>query len=353
MRGEIPLNVSPKPVCPTARLPVYSTCLFCNQSLGANEVVEAFPVGRRLAFDQRRGRLWVVCRKCEKWNLTPLEERWEAIEACERLFRDARKRMSTDNIGLAKLTEGLELVRIGEPQRPEFAAWRYGDQFGRRRRRLWGRSMAAGVAYTAFMNLGAAAGLAGVALWSSWILGNAGLGMIRGQRVVARVTDVTGEQLDVRLRHLRKMSLAAGAGSGEWGLKLMLGKDRDELVLIGEEARRVAARLVPLVNTFGGTRHETATAVQHLEGTGGPDSYLAWAARNPASKWKASVFWLATEMALNEENERQALEAELAHLEDAWKEAEEIAAIADRLTLPRDVEDRLANLKRSTPDPST
>jgi hypothetical protein len=94
---------------------VYSTCLFCNNALGANEVVEAFPVGRRLAFDQARGRLWVVCRKCEKWNLSPLEERWEAIETCERFFHDTRKRVSTDNVGLARLDEGLELVRIGEP----------------------------------------------------------------------------------------------------------------------------------------------------------------------------------------------------------------------------------------------
>ena len=161
---------------------MYSTCLFCNQSLGSNEVVEAFPVGRRLAFDQRRGRLWVVCRKCEKWNLTPLEERWEAIETCERFFRDAKKRVSTDNIGLAKLNEGLELVRIGESQLPEFAAWRYGDQFGRRRRRLWARSMAGGVAYAAFMNLGAAAGLAGVALWSSG-----------SSCTVARTSSATGE----------------------------------------------------------------------------------------------------------------------------------------------------------------
>lgn len=80
---------------------MYSTCLFCHRPLGSNEVVEAFPVGRRLAFDQRQGRLWVVCRKCEKWNLTPLEERWDAIESCERLFRDTRKRVSTDHIGLA------------------------------------------------------------------------------------------------------------------------------------------------------------------------------------------------------------------------------------------------------------
>src|SRR5215212_5841926 len=114
---------------------MYSTCLFCNKPLGANEALEGFPVGRRLAFDAARGRLWVVCRSCERWNLTPLEERWEAIEECERLFSSTRLRVSTDNIGLARIREGLELVRVGTPLRPEMAAWRYGDQFGRRRRK--------------------------------------------------------------------------------------------------------------------------------------------------------------------------------------------------------------------------
>ncbi|HEV7594825.1 MAG TPA: hypothetical protein VGO33_07495, partial [Gemmatimonadaceae bacterium] len=97
--------------------------------------MEHFPVGRRLAFDAAKGRLWVVCRKCERWNLTPVEERWEAIEECERAYRGTKLRASTDQIGLARLSEGLELVRIGQPLRPEFAAWRYGDQFGRRRRK--------------------------------------------------------------------------------------------------------------------------------------------------------------------------------------------------------------------------
>ena len=71
--------------------------MFCKEPLGSNEVVvrpfrsaerlglidldEVFsrhldPVGRRLAFDPAKGRLWVVCRSCERWNLTPLEERW-------------------------------------------------------------------------------------------------------------------------------------------------------------------------------------------------------------------------------------------------------------------------------------
>ena len=82
---------------------MYSTCLFCHTTLGANEAVEHFPVGRRLAFDAAKGRLWVVCRKCERWNLTPVEERWEAIEECERSFRDTKLRVSTDQIGLSRL----------------------------------------------------------------------------------------------------------------------------------------------------------------------------------------------------------------------------------------------------------
>lgn len=40
---------------------------------------------------------------------------------------------------------------------------------------------------------------------------------------------------------------------------------------------------------------------------------------------------LALEMALNEDTERRALENELAELRTAWREAEEIAQIADAL----------------------
>ncbi|MCL4864678.1 MAG: hypothetical protein KJZ47_02215, partial [Gemmatimonadales bacterium] len=126
---------------------MFTTCIYCHQPLGQNEAIEEFPVGRRLAFDSAVGRLWVVCRNCERWNLSPIETRWEAIEECERAFSMTRMRVSTDNIGLARLPEGLELVRIGAPQRPEFAAWRYGDQFGRRRRRafLIGGGIAVGI----------------------------------------------------------------------------------------------------------------------------------------------------------------------------------------------------------------
>jgi hypothetical protein len=51
-------------------------------------------------------------------------------------------------------------------------------------------------------------------------------------------------------------------------------------------------------------------------------------------------------MAAHEESERRALEGELALLENAWKEAEEVAAIADNMFLPAFVEDWMRARKK-------
>ena len=53
----------------------------------------------------------------------------------------------------------------------------------------------------------------------------------------------------------------------------------------------------------------------------------------------------ALEMAVNEETERRALEGELDLLEREWREAEELAAIADDLLLPLAVRDRIHRWK--------
>jgi hypothetical protein len=55
---------------------------------------------------------------------------------------------------------------------------------------------------------------------------------------------------------------------------------------------------------------------------------------------------LALEMAAHEEAERRALEGELALLEDAWREAEEIAGIADRLLIPESIENWIRKHKK-------
>jgi hypothetical protein len=326
---------------------MYSTCLFCHASLGTNEAIEHFPVGRRLAFDSAKGRLWVVCRTCERWNLSPLEERWEAIEECERRFHGTRMRASTDNIGLARLSEGVELVRIGPALRPEFAAWRYGDQFGRRRRRTM---LQAGLGLTALGAVvagGVAAG-AGIGGFGWMIIRTAHL-IIDGnpRAVVGSVPGTDGTLIDVRRAHLKHTRWRVDEKTG--APSLAIGFKRGLVTLTGEEARRQAGILIVQANRRGGTRTQVQRAVERIQEAGSAEAVVASMAtqRQPPPVWKkenhshdAEPFGmkperrLAFEMALHEEQERRALQGELLALEQAWRDAEEIAKIADNLLVP-------------------
>jgi hypothetical protein len=356
---------------------MYSTCLFCNSDLGRNEAVEHFPVGRRLAFDASRGRLWVVCRRCERWNLTPLEERWEAIEECERAFRGTRLRVSTDEIGLARLREGLELVRIGDPQRPELAAWRYGDQFGRRRRRQF--LIGGGVAVVAgtVLIVGPGLGLIGAGAISPMVnIGNALVQGYRSKKLIA-VPAPGGGVLRTRLADLDRVKLELSAGEARlddvrltlpvvtatpartvWGRH----RHRETRVLEGDAALRAAGALLPLINRSGGSASDVQRAVSIVEDAGSAERLFASTALELESR-RASGFRgrrsrsslkgvphvtrLALEMAAHEESERRALEGELYMLEEAWREAEEVAAIADDMFLPASIDADLARLRAS------
>jgi hypothetical protein len=338
---------------------MYSTCLYCKRPLGSNDVVESFPVGRRLAFDPAKGRLWVVCRKCERWNLTPLEERWEAFEECERLFRATRVRASTDNIGIAKLSEGLELVRIGEPLRPEFAAWRYGDQFGRRRRRaiIW---TAAGAAAVGAIVVGGIA--AGIGAGFAPQIPN----LIMNLPVRAKVRTRDGRVLKFRRSELQKARFVMEPGDQEWAIHVAHRKGKE--TFRGTEARRIVAQVMPAVNYMSGSARAVQEAVDRIETAGHPERYLdrladEVAPRLPEHGYGRPLFpgkpgrlhklptptRLALEMALHEEREMRALMGELLDLELAWREAEEIAHIADNMFVPTEVEEFL---KRHRPDPA-
>ena len=320
---------------------MYTTCIFCTRPLGQNEVLESFPVGRRIAFDPAKGRLWVVCRKCERWNLSPLEERWEAFEECERLFRTTRMRMSTDQIGLARLPEGLELVRIGEPLRPEFATWRYGDQFGRRRRRAILLS-GAGIAAIAGLTIGTA--VAGIGTGGFWGLWNVAINL----PVRARIRTRDGRILKIRHQHLQSIRLCRDP-DGSWAATL---KHKHHEWFHGDEAQKAAMVLLPALNRMAGTRKAIQEAVLSIEAAGHPEAYLAQVTGSlprsdaligmPKHHARAERLpvgtRLALEMALHEEQERRALAGELIELELAWREAEEVAAIADNLFVPREHE---------------
>jgi hypothetical protein len=361
---------------------MYSTCIFCHADLGSNDAVEHFPVGRRLAFDAAKGRLWVVCRKCERWNLTPLEERWEAIEECERLFSETRLRASTDNIGMARIREGLELVRIGSPQRPEMAAWRYGDQFGRRRRRHLTYTTIAGVLVAGVVIAGPATGIVAGGGWGVWnILQNANQ-LYQQRRVRARLTipDVDKPVL-IRLKQLNRVSVMR-VDDG-WGLAIPLSGARHAAVLpsgrimrpsslnaqpdsvrvlTGAEAMRAAAKLLPAINASGAKKEQVASAVELIGNAPAPAKLFETVAGgfSPARRRRRSTalpghalsnlrmeMRLALEMATHEESERRALEGELALLEAEWRQAEEIASIADDMFVTDATRDKLSDLKRS------
>ena len=191
---------------------------------------------------------------------------------------ETRMRASTENIGIARHREGLELVRIGKPPRGEFAAWRYGDQFGKRLRRMClGTVAGCGVVWGLQFSLPAMATLGGVATWPllAWV-------------------------------YIRTMAKVRVGG-------------------------------------WGGSRLSVQRAVREIESSGHPSRFLIDLATREHRDWTGSQGYvynmpkptrLALEMSLHEEQERRALEGELWILEQAWKEAEEIAAIADNLLLP-------------------
>ena len=55
---------------------------------------------------------------------------------------------------------------------------------------------------------------------------------------------------------------------------------------------------------------------------------------------------LPLEMVANEEPERLALEGELKALEDGWRDAEEVAGIADGLLVPEQISESLERMRR-------
>ncbi|HEU0298558.1 MAG TPA: hypothetical protein VFR37_03870 [Longimicrobium sp.] len=357
---------------------MYGSCIFCSAKLGANEAIERFPVGRSVAFDAARGRLWAVCPKCARWNLAPIEERWEAMEDAERLFRDTRLRVQSENVGLAKLRDGTRLIRVGEALPGELAAWRYGREM--RRRFLRGRVQGT------LVGLGSVAPLLGSLLGpAATLLGAAAVHeeiqkFRRADRLahlVPAADSPTGRPLPLRWRDVAAVRTARGPGDAltleVWRWRGMPA-EAPPVVLTGPAAGALLGKAMVRINRSGADDARVQGALDAVVRAGGPGMLLGRAAvagyglAAPDVKLEAPLLafmWalgflgmkprveivpplprvtplsvnpslsLAVEMALHDEQERRALQGELAALEAAWRQAEEIAAIAD--ALPDDV----------------
>jgi len=333
-------------------------CFFCNAPLDRNTDIECCPIGRRLAFDSRQGRLWVVCGACGRWNLAPAGERWEAIEHCERRFRSSRVRLCTDQIGLARLPSGLDLVRIGRPVLPEFAAWRYGDQL--LRRRAWsGPRKAVGAlalpgALAAGTVIAASFGTGGALAWAC----TAALLMHRHRRRPAvSIPLEQGGTLTLAREQVHAAELIRAEDESEqWAMWVGCEPDQappdarveftaagePRALLIGGDGRTAAALILPSLNPLGGDARMVQAAVGWLQAVGGPYQALRTFARSRlvrapldnTGRTLASLHpeaRLALEMALHEDEEQRALRGELTILRWAWRQEEMVAAIADNI----------------------
>lgn len=371
---------------------MYSTCLYCHTTLGANERLRAFPVGRRVAFDPARGRLWVICPRCRRWNLSPLEERWEAIEELEQLCHDTGAHASTANVALTVLPDGMDIVRVGTAARTELAWWRWARALKARGRFGWIREphqlVLTGAVQTV---MGGAVPLLAVGLGAPLIGGTGMLGI--GVRAAATFglsmaayrafwnRRVVGLRLGmagvVRLRRLDVHAVGLRLDPADGASVLDVPHDGALTTLRGPDARTAAAILLARLNLRTPSTVQLHAGLARLAAVSDSMQLFTRTARdsNASARFSATggdrlrdQLWqrrttpgavalarlspverLALEMAAAEESEQQLLNGEIAELERAWRDAEEIAGIADGLPVSKAIEDQLNALRRPSP----
>jgi hypothetical protein len=189
--------------------------------------------------------------------------------------------------------------------------------------------------------------------------------------VIARVKTPSGENSVIRGHHLKSARLLPAAESpANWNLSTSY--DGGSATLAGTDAMWLVGKILARINRVGGGEAVLDRAVARLEHEGGCEGLFRRIAAKPPYEQSAWTRWwyetggafgafsepgtlmsmptadrLALEMASHEEAERRALEGELEALEAAWREAEEIAGIADSLALPARVNELLARHQRT------
>src|SRR5947207_642822 len=330
---------------------MFKTCAFCNSKLDGDGGPSGLGVGKRLAFDEWKGRLWVICPKCSRWNLTPLDERLERIEALARVAREGRVAAATEQVALIRW-HGYDFVRVGKPPRLEFATWRYGERLKARQReqlKIVVPLTVATVGLAVAVNL-AAGGSVGVFVWNMpriarWlytrIVGRRAFGFI--ERLIC---ERCGTVMRLRARHMAHARVVPDS-KADLGLVLSCPSCHAEgALLVGPEAQaalRQGLTYLALTRRRGSERADDAARL--VEGAGGPERLIRDVARRELTlRSIAPERRLALEMAVDEH-------AEVAGLERQWREAEELAEIADGLlSTTAELDAELRRLKQRGPE---
>ena len=307
---------------------MYRTCAFCNGTLDGDGGPTNLGVGRRLAFDEWKGRLWVICPRCSRWNLAPLDDRLERIEALARAAGDGRVAAATDQVALIRW-RGYDLIRVGKPRRLELATWRYGERLRARRQeqlKFVVPMTVAAVGLAVAVNV-AAGGSVGVFVWNTPRLVKRIYVEMVGRRKIVLVEppicERCGSVMLLRARHLERARVTTTAREGMALLLTCPSCGAEGTMLTGADAQFALRRGLTFLNLARGGWQRAEDAARLVEAAGGPHQLIHDVARRELTlRSLAPDRRLALEMAVDER-------AEVEELERQWKEAEEIAEIAD------------------------
>lgn len=329
---------------------MYTTCAFCSAKLDGDGGPSGLGVGRRIAFDEWKGRLWVVCPKCARWNLTPLDDRLERIEVVARTARDGHLLASTEQVSLLRW-QHYDLIRVGKPPRVELAGWRYGERLRARSRE---RAKVVVPLAIAAVGLGLAANVAaggslGFMVWNfGRVADSIYVAMVGGRRVTLAeppICDHCGTLLQLKAKHVQHARLVLDARHDHAVILSCPRCHHEAALLTGVDAQAALRQGLTYLNVRRSSRRRADDAARVVDGAGGPDRLIRDVARRELTlRSLRPERQLALEMAVDEQ-------AEVEELERQWREAEEQAEIADgTLSTNTDLEEALRRLKRRAGD---
>ena len=323
---------------------MFTHCLSCKTRLPEPGVLERPVPGDRIAYDPERGRLWSVCGTCRSWSLAPIEERWETVEELEGIVTRKRVRRGrgrtrllsrTDNIALFRF-ERLDIVRIGNSNRLEEAAWRYGRDV--RQRWLAASSVGGGRAVT----LGAA--IVGGVLTRTlpWRYAFRNPTEVRrwlrfGDRAWSGRQQCRICRFSIRRLSFfdRKILMLHPQGDEHIGpaLSRQCPACRDlvegGLRLTGLAAEQTLRRVLAYQHFAGANRQDIKAATNLIEREGQMQLVGVLLRSSNQLGDMPPVGAIALEVAANEARENRLLRLEMGSLEQYWREAEALASIVD------------------------
>ena len=321
-------------------------CLFCHGPYPENRTLAHLPRAERFAFDPALGRLWLICARCHRWSLAPVEERHAALHELERLARDHGRVVGrTANVTLVQAGP-LALLRIGRAGLGERAAWRYGRELRRRKSAFESRrSRIAAYTLGAMQYVGEAMGLAEPELSIDW--DDAPIADVLRWRRFGWAAWHGRETCSSCLSTLRALRYDLA-----WWVYPLRGPDGrlgvgvpcqrcdpwtpDKVYeLHGDIAENVLRRLLAYVNIGGASERRVADAVRHIEEVGSADAFAIRATDERATLWRLGAEGtIGLEIALNESVERRLFDLEARALEFLWRREEELARIIDEELTP-------------------